>query len=571
MPTGNLVNMDSEQIFTDTFDRTSTDNNLGAWRWTDGRTKFTSNNAGPGSNNTLNMIHTQTHGSVEEQKIVQEYNGLLTFKSIPSAYARKITVIACVQGEFGDGNEGLALEGQREFASNWVSVAFIPGWPHSNTYETGDTIVDYFGNSRTIVADGGWVEFEIPVPDDIVKLRFAPKYLIHPQFPVWFEHDLAVRSFQWEWETERPAIPVDTLSPTLAPPTGTSDVELDVPFYELVAVAYTPTESGAPSLVELGSMQFSSLRYKRELNRFATYSARVEGIRIDPTIGTRLANYSKQTTECRIYRNGVLLVAGPIISLRFGTSGDITIVGRGSEFWLKYDYLLPTSNLLLQDDLSEIAREIINIKQSYAWGNVGIDYSTFASNSGIAGELALASHKGINCWEALSNLEDQGLTFYFTPNRELVCPVPGVDRRNEIVLNRNNVSHPTILINMAPNKVGSVAAISNSVSTGVETDDVLVETLGRKVVHQTVDKDFSDAIVGEIAEGFLAANVNPISQLGGNTLSLQGVSPISYGLNDIVSFEYDLGWNTFFGNYRARSIDVTVRGDGTEQIVTEEI
>ena len=73
-----------------------------------------------------------------------------------------------------------------------TEIAFIRAAAYSNTYEVGDTFDDYDGITRTVVADGGWIDVMIDVPDSVTQVELRPMYTSTDQ-----KQDMALREFQW--------------------------------------------------------------------------------------------------------------------------------------------------------------------------------------------------------------------------------------------------------------------------------------------------------------------------------------------------------------------------------------
>ena len=667
MATSTPVIITEEADFTTAFPHAAIGRD-GRWAFDAGQSTGSSL-TGPGVNNALTFMHTETSGSGTVQ--TYQERGLVQFATVPAQMGRVLHLRVCIQGEFGDGVEGLRVQHRASGDDPWTQAGFITGWAYSDSHTKGGEITDEAGAKHTCVADGGWIDVKVAIPDTATIVSLQPIYVLTNNL---FRHDIALRSFFWEWpdppsrSTDAnlssltisdgtnlvaivPAFDSDTTSytaevgdtvtgitvtatladstasmtiqgvavpsatvsgsiglgpttnvvikvaaedgtttktytivvtktasppPPLPPPEPVRIFDLpelipiEVPTYELVVTSFTPAENGPPMLSEMASIPFAFIKYKNELNRYATWSAQINGQTLPNEVAQRLINYKTLTTEFRVYRNGRLMCAGPMASIRFNSNGVILVKGFGVGYWLKYDYLIPQVTLDVQGDLTQIARTILTTKQGYPYGNVGITADNMV-DVGIDGHFELAQNKGLNAWEAISDLEDEGFTFYITPEREFICPVVGVDQRNDIIFNRVNTSDPSILINMSADKVATVAAITNSERRATETNDTLIKTLGRKVIHQTVDTNFTQDKVDDIAEKYLAANENPIGQLGGNVLSLQGISPVAYGLNDVLGYEFDLSWNVFFGTYAVRSISVAVTKNGTEKIITEEV
>ena len=159
-----------------------------------------SGGTGPGSNNSLPFVFTETSGSsasTPAQLALMQDRGRVAFASLPSGTSRVLHMRLCIQGDFGNGQEGLSIE-QRVGAGEWTQLDFIRGWDYSNSYTTGQTLTDEGGVQRTVVANGGWVDFTVNVPDNVTELRLQPTYIVPPGTQV-FTHDIAFRQFHWAY------------------------------------------------------------------------------------------------------------------------------------------------------------------------------------------------------------------------------------------------------------------------------------------------------------------------------------------------------------------------------------
>ena len=165
----------------------------GRWRFDPGGSTQTSS-TGPGTNNGLDFVHTETSGS---SLAGAEAAGLAEFATVPTGTGRMLHMRLCIQGAFGDGTEGLEIQQRASADDAWAMVTLITGWLYSDSRAAGDTVTDFAGEDQTVVASGGWVDFTVAIPDAATQVRLQPRY-IQGEGSTW-EHDIALRSFQWEY------------------------------------------------------------------------------------------------------------------------------------------------------------------------------------------------------------------------------------------------------------------------------------------------------------------------------------------------------------------------------------
>lgn len=164
----------------------------GHWR-SDSGGSTGSANTGPGTNNALAFVHTETSGSSDLATI--QTNGIAQFVSLPDAPGRLLKMRLCIQGNFGDGTEGLEVQHRAGAGDAWKQAGMIHGWGYSNARTTGDTFDDEAGVSQTVAADGGWVDFEVPIPDSATQVRLHPRYVLGSNDK--FTHDIALADVEW--------------------------------------------------------------------------------------------------------------------------------------------------------------------------------------------------------------------------------------------------------------------------------------------------------------------------------------------------------------------------------------
>ena len=189
-----IVEIDSQTIFEDAFDDEVIGLSTGDWRFDiDGSSQTT--NTGPGTNNTLSYMHTETSSLGDIP--TAEMNGAANFADVPDEISRTLHLRLCIQGLFGDGMEGMQIQHRVLETDAWTEAAFFHGWAYGNNYSEDDTITDENGVDQICAADGGWIDFEATIPDSALQVRVQPRYIdggggAH-------RHDVGLRSFFWEW------------------------------------------------------------------------------------------------------------------------------------------------------------------------------------------------------------------------------------------------------------------------------------------------------------------------------------------------------------------------------------
>ena len=190
-----VVAIDAESDFTAAFPAAGLGTTTGLWRFDAGGSSQ-STGTGPGGNNALAFMHTETSGGGTLAD--RESNGLAAFGSVPAQSSRILHLRLAIQGPFGDGTEGLLIE-HRAAGGAWAEAGFVHGWAYAADYTAGDAITDENGVDLTCVADGGWVDFSVAIPDSAAEVRLAPKYIVPPP-QTSYTHDIALRQFHWSWD-----------------------------------------------------------------------------------------------------------------------------------------------------------------------------------------------------------------------------------------------------------------------------------------------------------------------------------------------------------------------------------
>lgn len=179
--------------FTGAFENEKVGSSDGQWAFDSNAGSTPSSPTGPGTNNALNFMHTETTGSVVIATV--EGNGACEFASVPDGTDRVLHLRLCIQGTWAQGMEGVQINHRATSSDSWAQAGFIYGWAYANNYTSGSTVTDANGQTQTFAADGGWVDFQVTIPDTATEVQFQPRVVrltdsIHT-------HDIAFRQFHW--------------------------------------------------------------------------------------------------------------------------------------------------------------------------------------------------------------------------------------------------------------------------------------------------------------------------------------------------------------------------------------
>ena len=92
--------------------------------------------------------------------------------------------------------DGVMVQG-RTPAGAWEDIALLPAWKYRENVAEGASITDVGGTAFTAVADGGWRDLTVTVPDAITGLRLQPRATMEPGASVsshGFKYDFALRA-----------------------------------------------------------------------------------------------------------------------------------------------------------------------------------------------------------------------------------------------------------------------------------------------------------------------------------------------------------------------------------------
>ena len=204
--------------------------------WTDepNNGSTSSSGTGPGNNSDGPYVYSESSSSSNANQIRTRstLTALETTMAGWTGSGRVFQARLCVQGNYGAA-DGLVFQSRLNDAASWETLDTLVGWQYQNDYSAGATPDNEAGETVDIVQAGGWVDFEVEIPDGHTGFRFYNE----PAGSSLHRHDAAM----WQYEF------VDGGGP---PPVITTDEDT---IYRLSATAPaapaggTATESHTPT------------------------------------------------------------------------------------------------------------------------------------------------------------------------------------------------------------------------------------------------------------------------------------------------------------------------------------
>ncbi len=157
---------------------TSTSN--GFWVYDSGGSSG-SGGTGPGNNNELAFIHTETTGGTSISAM--ETNGLIYIKAskIPNAQSRRLHLRLAIMGDFESGDEGLEIQTiDTSTTPHTTNTTLITGWDYNNNYTVGDPKISISTGAAisgtSCVVKGGWFDHIVTMTDATDRIALQPRY-----------------------------------------------------------------------------------------------------------------------------------------------------------------------------------------------------------------------------------------------------------------------------------------------------------------------------------------------------------------------------------------------------------
>ena len=154
-----------------------------------------SGSTGPGINSGGPYVYSETSGGNSTSIPI---NSALTVNTATmSAWVgsgRILSLRASIAGAFiNTTTPGLSVQGRVSNADNFAEIELLEGWSFSNFgYIAGGTLTDSAGDTQDIELNGGWVDYEVTIPDNYTEVRLQ----VIPHINGFSQHDAAL------WQVE---------------------------------------------------------------------------------------------------------------------------------------------------------------------------------------------------------------------------------------------------------------------------------------------------------------------------------------------------------------------------------
>lgn len=349
--------------------------------------------------------------------------------------------------------------------------------------------------------------------------------------------------------------------------------------YELVCVARIPSTQGVPTFLQVDPIDWSGLSYADELSKPQQLNAGCQIAGLTEPVLQRLRDLAEQATELWLYRNGVLVFAGPLLGWQ--VQGEaLTLNAQGLLAYLNM-MVVQTDLVYKQADQFSIVTGLIDQWQNLDYGNFGIDTSGISS-SGIKRDATYLKTELHNVGQRVFELGQHSNGFDVAVNPksrklELSYPQRGIDRstgEDAIVFDARNVTSPNIVASAAPGDVASEAFVTGTSATGGNPIYATASNteLRAKYGRTAVTASYQDVSVQATANDYATA----LEAARGAALLIPGpdvrVTPDSdlraYDVGDTVSYTLHEKLSVA-GAFRLRKRQVTVSQTGQESVTVQ--
>lgn len=363
-------------------------------------------------------------------------------------------------------------------------------------------------------------------------------------------------------------------------------------FYEVVAYSRTPTQFGPPTFEFLqriialggaGSGASGGLAWSRELcsDGFIIVSTVPDTIKNTP-LAPRLRNLRRNPVELWLYRDGVLVAAGPLIAWQI-EGNSLILNARGLLYYLRY--MILTFSMVYDGDQALLVKDLIDQHQNSFWpgvplktyGDFGID--TFGITShGVNIEKVYNRTDLINIYDEVYALgeQDNGFDVDYDPTtREIILhhPTRGTDKTETVFLDARGITSPSIAYSLSAKQYATAA-----VGTGSDEDttfwfesknDDLIEDFGLAYTGVYVSGETTQAQVNGTTIAARKLANNPYFVPSKEYYPVKGAELDDFEPGDAVSFVYDTGFGEVTIQQEIKNQAVSVGPDGLEKLNVE--
>lgn len=352
--------------------------------------------------------------------------------------------------------------------------------------------------------------------------------------------------------------------------------------YEPILVSRVPAVSGPPILTEIDEVIINEkLAWSDELSDDGGYiSFAMDPDQQSPEIKELLIDTSETPVEIWLYRNGILVQAGPVIGVQ-PQSGTVNPICRGLLYYLRYMFV--TSDLVYtNEDQYNIVKGLVNHWQNKSYGHFGID-TTGIGLSGFYRTITYHAAETPNVLQVMISLAENldGFEFSIDPiTRDLeLVGRKGTDKSSSIILDSRNITSPSAYYSTAHKDFGTHAiAAGGSIDNTVDgpvigtavSDTAKLAKVGRMGIAISVDTVTQQGIIDDYAGSLLAISENVHFIPGpGSLIPILGVDVMDFESGDTVTWTYNYGLGLMELQRDVYKKVITVDGTGQETITVE--
>ena len=357
-----------------------------------------------------------------------------------------------------------------------------------------------------------------------------------------------------------------------------------MPRYQAMLVDRIPQQSTSPTLTVVDEIiQHKKLSWSESLDGLGFIAIAIQPDQQSPEVHSRLLDLSAQGSEIWLYRDNVIVQAGPIIGIQPQGSTH-NIICRALTYYLRYMFV--TSDLAYSAvDQYTIGKGLVDHWQALDYGDFGIVTSGIGS-SGVNRSANYPATEAPNVYKKLELLADadDGFEFYVDPTtRDLIFTSrKGSDKSATVIVDERNITSPNAFFSVAFEDFASRAtAIGADVDqttpvVGIATNTVLRDAWGLAGFAIGVDGVSTQLVIDEYATNVL----NGIDHLhimpspsgtggassggAGSIIPSVDLDPVTVEAGDTITWSYDYGYGTLEVARDIWSKTVSMDDSGTE-------
>ncbi len=356
--------------------------------------------------------------------------------------------------------------------------------------------------------------------------------------------------------------------------------------YQIMLVERNPNESTGPILTAFDEIvQHEKLTWGESLDGLGFISFALQPDQQSTLVRSRLRDISFQGLEVWLYRDNVIVQAGPLIGLQPQGSTHNAIV-RSLTYYLRYMFITTDLSHTAVDQYT-IGKGLVDHWQALDYGDFGIDTSGIGT-SGVVRTIDYKADEAPNVFRKLENLADadNGFEFFVDPTtRDLTFTArKGSDKSATVIVDERNITSPNAFYSVAAGDFATHAiAIGADVDSttpviGVTSGGTPMFNWGRVGHVIAVDGVSTQSVIDEYALNLFNA-MNHVDFMpsptgaGGSGVGTAGslipsidLDPTTVEAGDTITWSYDYGYGIISLARDIWSKTVNIDSSGTETI-----